>query len=251
MSSFFNAFGSTPVPVDQGSFVSMAKGGVGPVPGADHPFPWRGRDGANAYGPGSPVAAQAASSLRDRGIGIQPSDPNAGAYAGLGATKAEKRAARKAAKAARKAAGQYRDVDGLNGLYRYRQYSSGSVKILRAAPEGAHLIGEVIDPGTGQWQAITAEIGTWESHVAQAKAGIYAQLLQSAGKVASSAAKGGGRRRRGGGRKRRQKSRSGSASTAVAVSEGPNWLLWGGSGLALLALIGGAVALSRRDRTGT
>lgn len=74
-----------------------------------------------------------------------------------------------------------RDVMGRNGVYSYRQFSSGDIQILDTSdPAGKSLIGTTIKQGDPRWQAITNDIRPWSEYKSGrigTNVGIATQLL--------------------------------------------------------------------------
>ena len=98
-----------------------------------------------------------------------------------------------------------RDARGGNGLWSYRQFANGSIQIV-VSNNASLPVGKVITAQSHprQWNAITAEIGTWQQFIKDrwAKRGQTALTLLEAGtKIAGKR-----KRRRGKGRRRRRKS---------------------------------------------
>ena len=74
-----------------------------------------------------------------------------------------------------------RDVPGQNGIYTYRQFSNGDIKVLDTSdPAGRSMVGTTITQGDPRWQAITSDIGTWADYKSGrigSRIGLATQLL--------------------------------------------------------------------------
>jgi len=125
-----------------------------------------------------------------------PNDGSAPVAAAFGALfdperRAERRAARQDARAqaqAQRAAEANQRVVNLGDGYIYQQFSDGRIKVLKSADPRRLPHGSVLQPGTQRWEAVTGEIGSWQSYVQArraATAGAVSQGLSAGADIAA------------------------------------------------------------------
>lgn len=164
---------------------------------------------------------------------------------------------RKAARAERKAEaalinyekperGQYRDVTGKDGQYKYRQFQDGIIRIMEGSPARQGLLLAEGDASTAKaWRAITNEIGTWDQYVSgrrDSRIKAAGSILETAGKAVSTIA--GGQKKK---KRRKKKGRRAAGAAAPAPMDDfteepeesglPSWVLPVGIGVAVLGVI--------------
>lgn len=143
---------------------------------------------------------------------------------------------------------QYRDVAGSGG-YVYRQFADGSIQILvtgnvKALPTGTIIKKEGKD--AKRWNAITGEIGTWESY-RQARLKAVGRGVGIAAGLATSVAGAIGRKKRRKGKKRRKAAAAAPAPVEAPLPEAeppaeeegglPSWAIPVGIGAAVLLFV--------------
>lgn len=170
--------------------------------------------GAYAQAPAPPTAIGGAGYplATAPSTGPVPGQTPFGGYAGveLAGPKAQQR------RAARRRRRNRRDVQGEGG-YVYRQLANGNIRILVSGEPHILPAGTLLTPQNARWNAITAEIGTWEAFVAHRRAAVGQAVAQGVIGVAEAATGGGPKRRR---------RRGGAPAPLPAEAEGglPGWV---------------------------
>ena len=203
---------------------------VPPYPAQGHRFPPQMFDGPEGTSPmrrGDPnVGAYAAAPKTPRdltggtypymgsGTYIRQDQARFGGYAGIDladidaalgdASAADPKAPRGTIDYAKPKKSQFRDVAGSGG-YVYRQFADGSIEIrVSASPKAMPTGTRITKTDAKRWNAITGEIGTWESYREARRKAVGQGVALAAGLASNVAGAFGKKRRRKGKKRRRQ-----------------------------------------------
>jgi hypothetical protein len=209
---------------------------LGPVPGITPAFaPWSPR---SEFAPLSPLF-------------LGPADATVGLDDALGAVPKVK-------------LGKYRDVDTGDG-YVYRQYKTGLIRILKADAAGAHIIGKLYGPAADPtnpdvianlpaWQAITAQIGTWDVYAARKRDTLLSSGLTAISQVANASIASATKKAK----KRRKQAKAAAPAPITLMDDGGSdegapfdWGAWAPRIVVGVVVIGAlAFAFTRKSDTG-